>query len=77
MTIKPSSILWPFISIFLIFWLGYDLYQGILDGTIQDLRTGNKLLFDSRPVWFSIVFILKSFAILACFYFLYGVTKRP
>lgn len=76
MEIKPSLLLWSFITTFLILWLGYDLWLGVSSGEILDLRTGNRLLFDIRPFWFSIVFILKAFAIVACFYFLYGVIKK-
>lgn len=75
MRVKPRAIffLWVFICIFLIFWLGLDLWSGVYLNEIQDLRTGNKLLLDDRPIWFWIVFTLKSLAMVACLYFLYGV----
>ena len=73
--IKPSLILWTFICIFLVVWLSLDLWLGISRGEIQDLRTGNSLFLNNRPVWFTIVFFLKSLAITACLYFLYGVSK--
>ena len=72
---KPSLILWIFICVFLVVWLGFDLWSGISKGEIKDLRTGNSLLLDNRPVWFSIVFALKSLAIAACLYFLYGASQ--
>lgn len=72
---KPSLILWTLISMFLVVWLGADLWSGISKGQIQDLRTGNSLFFGIRPVWFSVVFILKTLAIAACCYFLYGVSQ--
>jgi hypothetical protein len=72
---RPSLFLWTFICFFAVFWLGFDLWSGIYNGEIQDLRTGNKLLFDVRPIWFSVVFILKSLAMMACIYFLYGVAQ--
>ncbi len=67
---RPSLFLWTFICVFLVFWLGLDLWSGIYKGEIQDLRTGNQLLLENRPVWFYIVFILKLLAMMACFYFL-------
>ena len=77
MKIKPqfSLFLWTFICIFLVFWLGFDLWAAILNGEMQDLRTGNKLFLDSRPVWFCFVFVLKSLTIGGCLYFLYGVSQ--
>lgn len=72
---RPSLFLWTFICIFLVFWLGFDLWSGIYAGEIQDLRTGNNLLKDDRPVWFWVVFTLKSLAMVACLYFLYGVAQ--
>lgn len=72
---RPSLFLWTFICIFLVFWLGFDLWSGIANGEIQDLRTGNSLLQDERPIWFWCVFLLKSLAMFACLYFLYGVTQ--
>jgi hypothetical protein len=72
---KPSLILWTFISCFLVVWLGIDLFQGVYRGELQDLRTGNSLSIDSRPVWFALVFILKFIAISGCIYFLYGVSQ--
>ncbi len=72
---RPGLFLWTFISIFLVFWLGVDLWSGIINGEIQDLRTGNRLLQDDRPIWFWSVFTLKSLAMFACLYFLYGVAQ--
>jgi H+/Cl- antiporter ClcA len=70
---RASLFLWVFICIFLIFWLGIDLWSGVYLKEIQDLRTGNKLLLDERPIWFWIVFTLKFLAMMACLYFLYAV----
>lgn len=72
---RPSLFLWTFICIFLVFWLGLDLWSGVANGEIQDLRTGNRLLQDDRPIWFWAVFALKSLAMFACLYFLYGVAQ--
>lgn len=72
---RPSLFLWTFICVFLVVWLGVDLWSGIFDKEMHDLRTGNRLYFDSRPVWFSVVFVLKSLAMAACLYFLYGVAQ--
>lgn len=77
MKIKPRSslFLWAFICIFLVFWLGADLWSGVFDKEMFDLRTGNRLFFDTRPIWFSVVFAFKSLIMAACLYFLYGVIK--
>lgn len=73
--VKPSLIFWTFVCIFLVIWLGDDLWSGISKGEIQDLRTGNSLFLENRPIWFSAVFILKALAMCVCVYFLYGVTQ--
>jgi len=74
--IKPSLILWTLISIFLVFWLGMDVWSGIFSGEIRDLRTGNILSVDNRPFWFSFVFIVKVLAVGACLYFLFFIWRR-
>jgi hypothetical protein len=72
---RPSLFLWTFICIFLVYWLGQELWSGIYMKEMQDLRTGNRLLLDSRPIWFWVVFFLKSLAMVVSLYFLYGVTQ--
>ena len=72
---QPSLILWVFISIFLVFWLSFDLWAGVFDKEIRDLRTDNRLIFDNSPIWFSFVFLFKLLALTACLYFLYGVAQ--
>ena len=72
---RPSLFLWTFICVFVVTWLGLDLWSGIYNGQIQDLRTSNPLLFEVRPIWFSIVFLLKALAMMGCIYFLYGVSQ--
>lgn len=73
--LKASLFLWVFICIFVVFWVGVDLWSGLYNGEIQDLRTGKKLVFDVRPIWFLVVFVLKALALAACLYFLYGVAQ--
>lgn len=54
-----KSLLWLFISVFLFFWLGSDLFVAFTKLEINDLRVTGIVKFDARPIWFSIVVAIK------------------
>jgi hypothetical protein len=56
-----NSLLWFLISIFLFFWLGNQLFGVITKLEIQNLRVTNTVLFDTSPVWFSVIVGIKTF----------------
>lgn len=57
-----KSLLWFLISIFLFLWIGSDLFGAFTNLKVQDLRITSIIRFDSRPIWFSIVVVIKSCA---------------
>jgi len=55
-----NSLLWFLISIFLFFWLGNQLFGAVTKLEIQNLRITNLVLFNSSPIWFSIIVGIKA-----------------
>lgn len=55
-----NSLLWFLISIFSFFWLGHQLVGVVTDLEILNLRTTDLISFHSRPIWFSVVALLKA-----------------
>jgi hypothetical protein len=76
---RRSVILWCFISVFLIFWVGFDILNAVNNGVIKDLRTSNPIHLSKNPFWFSVLFFVKCLVIIGSAYFVvfygFGVKK--
>ena len=57
-----NSFLWFLIALFLVVWLGSQLFGAFINLEILNLRTTNLVSFNSSPFWFSIVVTFKAFA---------------
>ena len=54
-----NSLLWFFIAIFLVFWLGEQLLGAVTSSEIQNLRVTNMVSLTSNPIWFAFVTVFK------------------
>lgn len=68
--------LWKFISLFLVFFLGHHLLQAWQLRVIPDIRTTFLIEFSSEPVWFVLVVTLKLAFFLAAIGYLFYELKR-
>ena len=56
------NLLWFLISLFLFFWLGHQLLGAIQTQEIQNLRVTDTVSLASRPIWFTLVCLVKFIA---------------
>lgn len=55
-----KSSLWFLISMFLVIWLGYQLFGAAFLLEIENLRTTDIVTYEDRPFWFLFVVFIKS-----------------
>ena len=72
-----DNLLWFLISLFLVWWLGQQLFHAVTTLEILNLRVTNMVAFDKSPFWFVFVLIFKTlaWAISAYVLFKYPVSK--
>lgn len=68
--------LWKFISLFLVFFLGNHLLQAWQFSVIPDIRTTRLVELSSEPEWFVFVVILKVGFFLAATCYLFYELRR-
>ena len=56
------NLLWFLISLFLVFWLGYQLFGAIQAQEIQNLRVTDTVSLANNPIWFAVVCLVKFLA---------------
>jgi len=68
--------LWVFICIFTVIWLGSDIIRSFLSLETFTPRTISAIQYEIRPIWFSIVIVLKSLVVAASAFYLILIIKN-
>ncbi|WP_419227763.1 hypothetical protein [Alteromonas sp. OM2203] len=56
------NLIWFLISLFLMFWLGHQLFGAIQTQEIQNLRVTDTVSLSNTPIWFAVVYLVKFLA---------------